>query len=205
MNRHPGDGADVLQGLGHVPALVFELLLVAQKLPGAPAADAAVAAGGGHPVGGRRQNLLQPGFGVVALLAGDADAGLVARDRPLHKNRQSVEPGDAFSAEGQPCDIGFDNCLLAPSHMWCRLKEHVADFKDIRAGGRYGRTFKPHAHRGHSVCRGWVPTQGDAASSRSRQPAGHHRLPRAAERPQLAQADRSRRGLQRSRPGFFPL
>ncbi len=108
VDRHALDQRDVFQRFRHVPALVFDLLFVDQKLPFAAAAIAAVGAGGRHPVRRRRDQFGDPGLGVVALLFEHPGPHPVSGNGAVHEHRHAVDFRKAPAAERHVVDVQLD-------------------------------------------------------------------------------------------------
>ena len=132
MDGNIPDAGDMLERLRHMPAFVFQLLGVAQELPGASAAETAVTAGGRHPVRGRLDDLHQAGFGKVLFLPGDLYQRPIAWRRLVHEDRHPVDPGDASAAESEAGDFGFKYRLFSFAHFSYRLEKPGDNFKRIK-------------------------------------------------------------------------
>ncbi len=79
MDRDLEKAGDAFQGIRHVLAFVFQLLLVAEMLPLAASAEAEVRAGGVDPKRRRRKELHEPGLGVAFPLLDDFHPRPVSR------------------------------------------------------------------------------------------------------------------------------
>ena len=101
--------AQVFESLAYLPLLEGELLLVAQVLEAAAAADARdeVRARGGHPQCRGRLDALEPRLGPRALDPRHARQHAVAGQAAIHEYGAALVPGQGLAAQRDVRDVEF--------------------------------------------------------------------------------------------------